>query len=203
MFKTLAPDEIFLEKTPSHALFIPEIKEVLPNARIIHLLRDPRDVVASLLAASRGWGSNWAPRGAGAAVQIWVEHFTAVSQAAKFLSSDEFCEITYEDLWQTPLDVLTRVAKFLRIKWPREAISQSIEANVPAAMVSAGTPIPLFGEAAKRNGGVAKLPDGFVRRARPGSWKTDLSIREKIRVFRVATDRMKQAGYRWNLADWL
>ena len=40
----LQPDELFLEKTPSHALFIPEIKELLPECRFIHLLRDPRDV---------------------------------------------------------------------------------------------------------------------------------------------------------------
>jgi LPS sulfotransferase NodH len=199
VLKTLAPDEVFLEKTPSHALFIPEIKEVLPDARFIHLLRDPRDVVGSLLAASRTWGSDWAPRGASAAARIWLEHVTAARAAAEHLSRDEFHEVTYEKLCDAPVEALTGVANFLRLDWSRDSMSQSIEANMPFAT---GTPIPIFGAAAERNGAVSKLPAGFVRRARPGAWKKDLRLRDKLRVVRIAGRYMHSAGYEWRLADW-
>src|SRR5688500_4619514 len=54
---------VLLEKTPSHALWMPEIDELFPRCRFIHLIRDSRAVVASLLAAGRDeWGSQWAPK---------------------------------------------------------------------------------------------------------------------------------------------
>ena len=34
----LQPGELFVEKTPSHILFVPEIHALLPEARFIHVL---------------------------------------------------------------------------------------------------------------------------------------------------------------------
>lgn len=42
-----------IEQTPESAFVIPEIAEAFPKARFIHLIRDGRDVAASLL--ERGW----------------------------------------------------------------------------------------------------------------------------------------------------
>ncbi|MBV9581894.1 MAG: sulfotransferase, partial [Chloroflexi bacterium] len=72
MVGPLQPGQLFLEKTPSHVLFIPEIHALLPHARFIHVLRDARDTVASLLSASRTWGRSWAPRRAANAARTWV-----------------------------------------------------------------------------------------------------------------------------------
>lgn len=63
MVEQLNPDELFLEKTPAHGLFLPEIFESLPGTRVIHLLRDARDVVSSLLAGG-AWLTQWAPKSA-------------------------------------------------------------------------------------------------------------------------------------------
>ena len=53
--------ELFVEKTPGHALYVAEIHELLPEARFIHIIRDARDVVVSLLTAAGSWGQGWAP----------------------------------------------------------------------------------------------------------------------------------------------
>ena len=98
MLDGLGPGDIFVEKTPSHALFIPEILELFPGSRFIHVLRDARDTVASLLAASRGWGRGWAPRRATAAARMWVEHVRAVRCAATRLPGEKLCEVRYEAL---------------------------------------------------------------------------------------------------------
>jgi hypothetical protein len=199
----LLPDEIFLEKTPSHALFIPEIKQLLPESRIIHILRDPRDVVASLLAAGRTWGSNWAPKRANIAAHIWVDHVRAAREAAKSLSRNEFCEISYEDLSKSPEDSLKRLSRFLGLDWSQDAIENAVVANRPEAMQSGGTPIPVYGEVAKYAGSVAKLPQGFVRKARPNVWKTELSLPQKLWIWRVVGKTMQENGYPWLLRDWL
>lgn len=72
MIGNLKPDEIFIEKTPNHALFIPEIIELLPNCKIVRILRDGRDTVASLVAASKtSLGQGWASESARIEARLW------------------------------------------------------------------------------------------------------------------------------------
>lgn len=42
-----------LEKSPSNALYASWIQRMFPTARFVHVIRDPRDTVASLMAADR------------------------------------------------------------------------------------------------------------------------------------------------------
>jgi hypothetical protein len=198
----LEPDELFLEKTPSNALFISEIRELLPEARFIHLVRDPRDVVASLLAAAKTWGADWAPKSATAAAEMWVEHIGAVQKAARSLSQDAFYEVSYEELSRFPAKTLKSVSKFLDLNWSDEGIRAAIEANRAESMKDRGTPIPIYGEIAIDIGNTSKLPRDFIRRARPGGWRKDLSLRSKFRVWRIVWKRGCEASYRWRLLDW-
>jgi hypothetical protein len=203
LVKQLQPGELFVEKTPSHALFIPEIKQMLPASRIIHIIRDPRDVVASLLAAAQTWGSNWAPERARVAAHIWREHVRTAREAAKKLSTDEFYEIKYEKLWDSTEETLIELFQFLNLRWSPDSIRKSIEANRPEAMRLGGTPIPVYGEVARRVGPVSKLPHGFIRTARPHGWKRELSLPQKLRVWRVVYKTMRDFGYEWPIRDWL
>jgi hypothetical protein len=199
----LQPDEWFLEKTPSHALYIPEIKQLLPDSRFIHLIRDCRDVIASLLTASQGWGASWAPSSVELAASMWAQHVDAAKIAAKNLSPQEFREIRYEDLWKSPLDTLNGLAKFLDLSWSDDAINIAIENNKAGAMESGGTPIPVYGEVRACMGEVARLPRGFVGKARPEVWKSDLSMYQKYKVWRSTRKFMNRVGYPWRLGDWL
>ena len=199
----LQSDELFLEKTPSHALYIPEIKELLPDSQFIHLIRDCRDVVASLVTASRSWGASWAPSNAKLAAAMWAQHVEAVNAAAKNLSPHEFCELRYENLWSAPLDTLKRLIEFLGIPWNDDSINVAIKMNKAQTMETVGTPIPVYGEVNARTGPVATLPRGFIGKARPDVWKSDLSVYEKYEVWRDTRKVMKELGYSWRLGDWL
>jgi Sulfotransferase family len=194
MIGSLRPGELFVEKSPSHAMCIPEIKRLLPEARIIHVLRDPRDVVASLLAASRTWGAAWAPHTPAKAAGLWVEHVRAVKQAAQNLSRTEFHEVKYEQLRSSPERALREVADYLGLEWKDLEIQKAIETNLPDS--DGGTPIPVYGEVSDRIGGFVKEPAGFIRKARPGTWKADLSLLEKAQVWRVCHKVMREMGYR-------
>jgi hypothetical protein len=63
------------EKTPHHALFTETLCEWFPGAVILHLVRDPRDVVASLR------GMHWAPDNVVYNARTWVSHNRAARRS--------------------------------------------------------------------------------------------------------------------------
>jgi hypothetical protein len=198
----LQPGELFVEKTPSHVLYIPEIIALLPRARFIHVLRDARDTVASLLGASRTWGRAWAPRRARQAAGTWLSHVQAARQAQRVLSADQFFEVRYESLHADPARELRQLVDWIGIPWSDDDVRRAIERNTPeAARAGQGTPIPVAGEFATSAGSVVKEPEGFIRRARAGTWRVDLTLLDKVAVWRAAHAMMAEVGYSWT-APW-
>jgi len=198
MVGELAPGELFLEKTPSHILYVPEIHALLPEARFIHVLRDARDTVASLLSAARGWGRAWAPRRAANAASTWVSHVHAARQAQRLLPEEKFTEVRYEALHANGPRELGRLADWLGLSWNAYEVGEALKRNSPeAAKAGSGTPIPLGGQFGQQLGPTVKEPPGFIRQARAGTWRQDLSATEKLAVWRVARRTMAQVGYPW------
>lgn len=199
MIAPLKEGELFLEKSGQHARCIPDIVSMLPEARFIHILRDPRDVVASLLAANRSWGAWWAPGHAKAAAQIWVRHVRPAREAGRSLPSWQMLEIKYEDLLTDTEAQLKSCADFLGRSWSPDSLSEAIRENAPSAALrkGGGSPIPLRGEAAKFLESRVTEPEGFVRKARVGSWRTDLTLKEKLKTWIIVKDLMAEVGYEW------
>ncbi len=198
MVAGLRPGEIFLEKTPSHVLYVPEIHALLPQARFINVLRDARDTVASLLSAARGWGSAWAPRRAASAARTWLAHVEAGRQAQSALPADQFREVRYEALHADGARELRGLVDWLGLTWTEDDIAAALARNSPAeARSGGGTPIPLGGQFAQTRGDVVKEPEGFIRQARAGTWRRDLTALDKFEVWRVAHELMDQVGYPW------
>lgn len=199
MVGDLKEDEIFVEKTPGHAFFIPEIIMLLPRARIIHMLRDGRDVTASLLAVSKSWGRFWAPGEARRAALMWVKHVETVKESSQHLSPKQFYELRYEDLYSSPVKTLQGLFKFLKLKWPEKRIAEAVKINQPSAFKKTkGVKIPLKGEAFRVSGPYVKEPSEFIRKASPGSWENDLSWKEKLLTWHIAAKTMRKFGYKWN-----
>jgi hypothetical protein len=193
----LGPREIFLEKTPEHALYIGDIHACFPGARFVHLLRDPRDVTASLLAAERSWGSRWAPSTARAAGRMWINYVSAARSAGATLSPSQFLEVRYERLRSDTETELKRCASFLGVIWDDTAIRAAVEQNRPGNLAAGkGTPLiaPQDSLESRRE---SKEPAGFVRKARPGSWISDLTFFEKLSLWLVIRHSLKSADYRW------
>jgi hypothetical protein len=198
----LQPGELFLEKTPGHVLFVREIRALLPEARFIHVLRDARDTVASLLGASRGWGRGWAPRRATGAAATWVSHVQAARQAQQTLPAKHFFEVRYEALHTDGLRTLRNLVDWSGLSWTDADINAALQRNNPtAARAGQGTPIPLGGQFAGTAGATVKEPEGFVRQARAGGWLYDLTALDKLAVWRIAHATMAEVGYAWS-APW-
>lgn len=87
---------VILEKTPHNALVWRDIARVFPNAMFLHLVRDPRAVVASLRAARHEWArGSWIPHTITRQCELWSKHVTSATQAK---TTGHYHEVRYEDL---------------------------------------------------------------------------------------------------------
>lgn len=103
---------VWLEKTPSNLIALDLIWEIFPEARILHIKRDPRGVLHSLMQ------QDWAPQDLGPATSFlrhiywrWMKlkpHLT--------LTDDRYLEVKLEHLCAEPQAVLTRIADFVGVE---------------------------------------------------------------------------------------
>lgn len=95
------------DNTPGYVWVIPKLEQMLENARYIHVVRDPRDVAASILAMR--FGANDVLT----AALEWQANIGAWMAAERIVPPERRLEIRYEDLCRTPAAALGRVAAFL------------------------------------------------------------------------------------------
>jgi hypothetical protein len=111
---------VVIEKTPSNAEHTDLIERIAPTTRYIHVIRDPRDVAASLIAASNDWGGRWAPRTADSAARMWMEHLAGARKVSGH--TDRYLEVRYEDMRQDLPGQLTRILGFLDL--PADGVAE-------------------------------------------------------------------------------
>jgi Sulfotransferase family len=87
-----------------------KIPLLFPEAKYIHLLRDPRDVALSTI--QMGWAGNVL-----FAVDRWIEAETSWDRLALKVEKSRILEIKYEDLVSKPQDTLRVVCNFLNIEF--------------------------------------------------------------------------------------
>ena len=89
------------DKTPFYACSIPVLRTIFPDAQVVHLIRDGRDVVASLLRQP------WGPARALAAAELWRDTVTAGRSGGRTLPAGAYVELRYEDLVAEPEHTLS------------------------------------------------------------------------------------------------
>ena len=107
-----------LEKTPSNAFFLPLIRRIVPGAKFIHVVRDPRDAVASLMDVSRRPFGEWAPSTLSSATAVWKDHVLAALRDSR---PEDTTLVRYEDLRTHPYEVLGALAGVLGLEGPPDA----------------------------------------------------------------------------------
>ena len=174
---------LLLEKTPDHARFLPEIAEVLPAARVVHVVRDGRDVAASLIGAyEAGWGRDWAPRNPAAAARMWARHVRPARVAGAGLPAGRYLEVRYEDLRADRDAVLAGVYRFVGLAEPT---AEDLAGAAP------GHQFDVHGEAAATE---YAEPAGFSRDASAAP-RRRLAWWERRAVELAAGDLLRDLGY--------
>ena len=84
-----------VERTPWHASHLPLIADVYPDGRVIHIVRDGRDVARSLLSMP------WGPDTMAEAAEEW-RRSTADAQEGGRAFGDRYLEVVYEHMLEDP-----------------------------------------------------------------------------------------------------
>jgi hypothetical protein len=119
------------EKTPAHLAYVDTLLEWFPDARVVHMLRDPRAVYVSERQRRRGkprrpyswlmklplafeatllWQTTW----------VWADAARRHSQLARRYPG-RYTLLRFEDLVTTPDESLPRLFEFLGVSLPEDA----------------------------------------------------------------------------------
>jgi len=102
---------IWGDKTPSYVNNMIQLKKAFPEAKFIHMIRDPRDVALSF---KNSWGKNLL-----SSANKWNNCILKAKNDALILGKD-YCEIRYENLTNNSEFVIKSVCKYIDIEYSKE-----------------------------------------------------------------------------------
>lgn len=186
----------FLEKSPNNSFNVDIIARCYPKARFIHVIRDGRDVAASMLAAGKGWGRYWAPSRVEPAALEWK---TAIhdSRTASELSP-YYMEVRYEDLLDKGYQELERIFQFLDIPCSQEQVQSIYDAHTFDKLQSNNYQKNTFlspGETVASGTEERQEPKGFFRKGKAGDWQTFFNKSQQDEFYYIAGDLLEELGY--------
>lgn len=125
----------WLEKTPTHALHMMAIHRFYPDAKFIHIMRDPVDSVGSMMNLRPtsindfrlNYLKSWSNR-----CELWKK---CVTSALNYPYQDHVLHIFYEELVMDPENQTRKICEFLNIHFENsmlESFSETAKKNISA-----------------------------------------------------------------------
>jgi Sulfotransferase family len=106
------PKRRWVDGTPEYSLSVISLRTLFPEARFIHILRDVRDVVRSLLHFSPPPAGQPLVKTEEEAYEYWLRRVRGCVAAEQAFGSGVVLRVRYRDLVQTPEAVLRRCLEF-------------------------------------------------------------------------------------------
>ena len=170
------------EKSPDNIFYFLHLHNLFPQSPLIHVIRDGRDVVASLLKM------NWvSPQGvpieytqdAGKAAQYWLSAIESGQKANSINTaiSRQYYEVRYEDIVANPTETLKDLFIFINEPW-NAGVLRYYEQDRNLAMESSA------GQVQKK-----------LFRSSVGRWEKNLSAPQKEAVKKIAGEQLIRLGY--------
>ena len=99
------------DKTPAYTRFIPQLEQMYPNAKFVHIVRDPRAVATSWIE------TDWGPNTPFHAAREWVTRVREASDALHRISQSRWTTVRFEDLLSDPEKSIQRICDFIGISF--------------------------------------------------------------------------------------
>jgi hypothetical protein len=162
----------WVDHTPENVTYGLALRELFPDARFIHIVRDGRGVASSILPLD--WGPNTVSR----AAHWWVESVSHGLALEMALDETRIRRVHYEDLVSNPGDTLREICAFLEMDYSPEMIE------------AAGFVVPDYTAPQHEMIGRKPSADRAVR------WKKALTPRQIERFEHETRDFLAYLGYR-------
>jgi hypothetical protein len=114
----LSGKAIVLEKTPMHALYIPVIQRLFPEARICHILRDGKQVAASYML---NYGQKKLSKRSVRYICTVHKCTRAIDERVRKSGNPKYYSLRYEDFIASPRNSVENVFHFLNL-----SVSESV-----------------------------------------------------------------------------
>lgn len=163
--------KFWVDQQPGHIRYLGRLRQVFPEMKVIHLVRDGRAVASSLMPLD--WGPNTINR----AAYYWLQRLAFGFAAREFLSPEQYCLVRYEDILREPEKEMQRLSEFTGMKYRPEMVS------------GAGLAVPEFTK------GQHALVGQGPQLDRIDAWKSKLTHRE-VEIFEsICADMLEYLGY--------
>jgi len=113
------PKARWIDGTPENSHYVLPLLRLFPQARFIHILRNPRSVATSLMHFSTMGSHDYAEK---EAYETWTRLAHACALTEQALGPSRVMRLRHEDLVASPQDALSRCLKFIGEKYSDDCL---------------------------------------------------------------------------------
>lgn len=170
-----------LDKRPGYSKYTDYIHWLLSNAKFLHIIRDGRDVVSSIMKTGEKTG--WFRTDIKSATQTWTEYVSKAREASSFV--DQYMEVRYEDLTNDGVATLRAAFDFCEIDVADDMVVEIYNNHNFETMKE------------KRQSPEATIQtlEAHYRKGKTGTWRDDLSPLELLQFGNIASELMIDLSY--------
>jgi hypothetical protein len=180
----LGTETHLLEKTPGNMLHHAVIRQILPSARLLFIVRDPRAVAASFKAASQqDWGS-WTRKPVSEVCASWNRYNAAFFEAQERWPARLLSSVRFEDMKMETAFSLARLFDWAGLAHDTQLIEQACAANEIGKLRNEQS------DALRADRRIE-----FYRTGKMHGWATELSIEEIQETEHLCAEYMQRWGY--------